>query len=788
MFRSYIKTAVQNLMRAKVFTAINITGFAIGICAVIFMLHYIQFNLGYDKYHEKGDRIFRVSVIHATKWAADNDSHLYLSTIGEAMKKEFREVENFVRLQAPRPVSLMYSNKSYFIENVTYTDTSYFNIFSSKLLAGNRFTCLSTPNQIVLSKSTADKIFGGKNPIGEVVRNDNNEELTVSGIMEDSPENSDLRFGGIVSFSTLDKVKDNGFGWNGGNRFITYVLLKNSDLKQSVEAKFPSFMWEHINKEYSGLGVKDIPYLQPLNDIHTEYNEESKGLKTNIYMLSALALFILALACINFVNLFMSRAIKRNKEIGIRKILGASRKDIFFQFMSESLVLIIISTFIAILLCAAAMPFYNMFTRQDSSFAGIINIQLLSSTGLAILFVCFLSSFYPSLVLSSFQPAQIMNKSVLNKPGKLSLKGALVIFQFAISIALIICTFLISSQLDYMKTKDLGFDKENQVYIQLSNAKMQTSCENIKAEIMKIGGVTGVSASSDVPGWGTSRNGYTPEDLNNSVMINFLDVDADFLKTYNIPLAAGRNFIAGSQADKESYLVNEAFVKKMNWSNPIGKEVRRGGVHRIIGVVKDFNFETLHDKIKPLIISNSQESSQYHRMVVNTKSSNIESVAASIEKVCGSFTGGQPVFMNYFDDAINSSYWREETFMALFGFFSMIAIMIAVLGILGLTLFAVEQKKKEIAIRKVLGASVKHISVLVSKQFTLWILLSNLIAWPAAYYFIRGWLSKFAYKADILLIYFIQAAVIALLIAWAIICYHTIKAAINNPVESLKYE
>jgi putative ABC transport system permease protein len=788
VFKNYLKTALRNLMRAKVFAAINIAGFAVGICAVIFILHYIQFHLSFNNYHEKADRIFRVSVISQIKGAADDDSYIFTSPIGEAMQKDFAEVESFVRTRTPRPANFTYNNQSYTIEDVTYADPSYFDIFTSQLVMGDRSSCLSAPYQIVLSKSTANKIFCGKNPVGQILSSNNNEYFTVSGVVEDAPKNSDLKFNGIISFATCYKLKNTYLGWNGGHQYITYVLLKNSSQKQSVEAKFPSFMWENINKDFASMGVKYVSYLQPLKDIHTEFNEDSKGLKTNIYIFSVVALFILALACINFINLFMSRAIKRNKEIGVRKVLGAGRKDVFVQFMSESFILIIISTITALLLCALTMPLYNRLTAQDFSFAGIFDLKLLGLTGIAMLLVCFLSAFYPSFVLSSFQPAQIMKKSVLNKPGRLTLKGSLVIFQFTISIALIICTFLINGQLDYIKTKALGFDKENQMIVPLAGAKMKAAYENIKAEMLKISGVKSVSASSEVPVNGFTSNGYFPEGFKNPVMINVVAADADYLSAYNIPIVAGRNFIGGSQADKDAYLVNEAFVKKMNWSNPIGKTVERDGRHQIVGVVKDFHFASLHDAIAPLIITSAPETGEYSCLTLKIKSSNLASVVGAIKDTYAGFSDGQPMDYTFLDESLNKVYKQEEIFREIFASFSGIAIVIALLGILGLTLFTVEQKKKEIAIRKVHGASISNISVLISKQFTMWILLANVIAWPSAYLFVKSWLNNFAYKADVSITHFIIAAVITLLIAWAIICYHTIKAAVNNPVESLKYE
>jgi len=789
MFENYLKTALRNLLQKKIFSLINISGFAIGICAVVFILHYVQFNLSYDDYHQNADRIFRVSVVSQIKGSDDFDSPVFTPPIGPAMLKDFPEIENYTRYRTARPENLIYNNNTYKIEDVAFAENTFFNLFSVEFISGNPSSCLSAPNQIALSKSTAGKIFGSENPIGKIISAENNENYTVTGVYEDAPKNSELRFNGIASFKTLYKnVNGNAMGWNGGHQYMTYVLLKKDSYKKSVEEKFPSFMWSNINKYFEGIGVKYSAYLQPLKDIHTEYSENAKGLKTNIMIFSIIALFIILLACINFINLFMARSIKRNKEIGIRKVLGAHRKDILYQFITESSLLIVVSAAVAVFLSAAALPVYNRFTGQEFTFLNLLNIKLIISALLAVGLLCLSAGFYPSFVLSSFQPAQIIKKPLFNRPGKITLKGALVVFQFAISIALIICTLLINNQLDYIKEKELGFDKENQICISLSGRRMKAEYGSMKAEMLKIKGVVNAAVSSGIPVNGFTSNGYSPEGFQNPIMINVVDAEPDFLKTYNIPLITGRNFFPESLADKDAYLVNEAFARKMNWKDPVGKEIERNGIHTIIGVVKDFNFASLHDRIAPLIITCNPEMGEYDYMTVKIKSPELISVISSIRNVYNSFSDGMPMDYTFIDESLQKVYEQESIFREIFTCFAFIAVVIALLGILGLTLFAVERKKKEIAIRKALGAKIAGITLLISKQFSLWIILANIIAWPAAYYFIKKWLADYAYTAEISFLSFILAAAGVFVISLIIICFYIIRAAINNPVESLKYE
>lgn len=788
MLKNYFSTALRNLFRSKVFALINIFGFAIGICSVILILHYIQFHTSFDYFHKEGDKIFRVSVVSERKGIAESDSYVFIPPLGPAMQKDLPDVKDYVRIRTPRPVTFLYNNQSFRVDDVIYADSTFFNFFSFELITGNQNLCLANPFQIVLNKTFAEKIFGLSNPIGKTISSNDGVQFTVTGIVQGAPKNSHIQFGAIIPFSTLYRNPNNFMGWNGGNQYITYVKLKDASFKQNVEAKFPDFMWGYINKDLSQIGVKFKPYLQPLSEIHLKYNPDSKNIKTNIYIFSVIAGFIMLLACVNFINLFTSMSSRRNREVGIRKVLGANRSDIVKQFMLESFLLIGISTVIAVIFCALALPVYNRWTHQDFNYLAIFDYKLFFSSGIAILLTCLLAGFYPSFVLSSYQPVQIIRKTVFNNPKGITLRSILVVFQFIISVALITSTLLISSQLDFIKNKELGFDKESQLIVPLSSNQLRTSCESVKNEILNVAGVVGVAASSDVPMNGFAINGYFPEGMTSPMMINVVDVDADFLSTYNIPVTEGRNFIKGSEVDKTSYLVNESFVKKMNWKNPLGKQVTRNGVHSIIGVVKDFHFASLHDAIAPLIITNAPWQNQFGVLTIKLKIANLSATLNTIKNVWMKFSQGQPFDYSFLDEELNKVYRDEQIFREMFFYFSSIAIVIALMGLFGLTLFTMEQKRKEIAVRKVHGANISQVTALISKQFAKWILVANLFAWPAAYFFIKDWLNDFAYRINISVYYFILSALITLFIASLTIGYHTIKAANANPVESLRYE
>ncbi len=788
MIKNYFSTALRNLFRSKVFALINIFGFAVGICAVILILHYVQFHTSFDNFHKEGEKIFRVSVVSERKGITEDDSHTFVAPIGPAMQKDLPDVKDYVRIRTPRTAFFLYNNLSFRVEDVAYADSTFFNFFSFELLTGSQRSCLANPFQIVLNKTAAEKIFGVSNPVGRTLNSNDGVQFTVSGVVQDPPKNSHIQFGAIISFSTLYRNPNNFMGWDGGNQYLTYIKLNDMSFKQNVEAKFPDFMWGYINKDLAQIGVKYKPYLQPLNDIHLKYNYDSQNIKTNIYIFSIIAGFILLLACVNFVTLFTSMSSRRNREVGIRKVLGANRNDIIKQFMMESFLLIGISSVLAVMLCGLTLPVYNKWTHQNFNFVNIFDYKLLFSSGIAVLLTCFLAGFYPSFILSSFQPVQIIKKIIYINPKGISLRSILVVFQFVISIALISSTLLINSQLNFIKNKELGFDKENQLFAPLNSNQLRTSYESLKNEILNTAGVITVGASSEIPMNGFAINGYFPEGMKSPMMINVLDADADFLSTYNIPVTEGRNFIKGSEVDKTSYLVNEAFAKKMNWQNPLGKQITRNGLHTIIGVVKDFHFASLHDAIAPLIITNAPWQNQFDFLTIKLKTANLSATLDAIKNIWIKFSQDQPFNYSFLDEELDKVYRDEQIFREMFFYFSSIAIVIALMGLFGLTLFTMEQKRKEIAVRKVHGANISQVTALISKQFAKWILIANLFAWPIAYFFIKDWLDDFAYRINISVFYFILSALITLIIALLTIGYHTIKAAKANPVEALRYE
>ncbi|MFQ5772606.1 MAG: ABC transporter permease, partial [bacterium] len=453
MFKNYFKIAYRNLLKFKAYTLTNVSGLAVGIAATILILLYIQFEISYDKFHEKADSIYRVSIVHKKEGKMELDSPVFTPPMGPAMARDFPEVENFVRITTRRVAYFNYKDRSIKVMGILHADSSFFDIFSFNLTAGNPRTALVEPYSIVLTKTTASQLFGSDNPVGKTIKLDNKDTYQITGVVDVPPANSHIQFTSLISFSTLYKDPNNFMDWNGGNQYIAYVKLVDSASPEDVERKFPDFMWKYINKQYANYGLKLEPYLQPFKEIHLHYNPYSDARRMNLYIFTAIALLILFIACINFINLATTRATKRAKEVGMRKVLGANKQHLIQQFLGESIIISIIALVFALLLVELLFPLYRELLNRNFDWG--IQINLLHVGGLLaiILFVGVVAGSYPALYLSSFQPVNSLKGVFKNKANKARARNVLVVLQFAISITLIFCTILINSQLNFVKSK-----------------------------------------------------------------------------------------------------------------------------------------------------------------------------------------------------------------------------------------------------------------------------------------------------------------------------------------------
>ncbi|MCC6398734.1 MAG: ABC transporter permease, partial [Bacteroidetes bacterium] len=747
---------------------------------------FIQYERSYDGFHRHSDRLYRIGITHRKGMAVTGEGAEFTPPIGPAMKEEFAEVEEYVRVSTPRPVSLDAVGKQTGIGKAVFADSTFFTVFDFVLTHGDPRQALAAPFSLVLTETEAARIFGEENPLGKTVTIDNSGVYTVTGVAKDPPANSDVQFEALLSFSTLYRIPGLYLDWNGGNQYITYVLLgEHIDLPR-LEAKFPALLWKHINKELSGLGVSIEARLHPIADLRLYHNPGSGALRTNLVVAGAVALLILFIACVNFVNLTTSQALPRAREVGIRKVLGASRGGIIAQFLAESLVVSAVAALLALFFVDLVVGEVGSFMGQPLTVSSLLSPASLAIAVGVILTVAIAGGIYPAMALSSISPAESL------KGGGVLLRSAarnvLVTLQFAVAIGLGSATLVVAEQLHFVKSKELGFHKDQVLVLPLLGDESQRKCDVLKSAFATIPGVEGVTASSEVPHNGFTSNGYFPEGSTSPMMIHVVDVDDDFFKVYGLEIVRGRGFVRNLPADGNAILINETLFRALGWEEPLQKFMRRGGDHPIIGVVKDFHFAALHDRIEPLIMTRKPWADRFSVLSVRMNTADVRGTVAAVREAWIRIVPLNAFSYYFLDEAYDQVYRREERFQTMLYWGSGLAMVIATIGLLSLVALSVRQRTKEIGIRKVLGSSSGGIVVLMAKDYTKLLGGANLIAWPAAGYFIERWLERFAYHITLPWWTFLAAGGVAALIALTAVSLQSLRAALANPVKSLRYE
>ena len=788
MFKNYLLMALRNLKKHRTYTLINIFGLAIGLSAFILILLYLQFEISYDRFHENTDSIYRVCIRKLQEGRLEGESHIFTPPIGPDMKNEFPEVEDFVRLSTLRTAYLNVENEAFRVDRICYASPSIFEVFSFELKSGKSPSTLVDPFSIVLTELTAARIFGSRDPVGKTVQIGPEDLYKVTGIVENPPSNSSIQFNALISFSTLYARPIMHMDWNGGNQIITYVKLGKNATASAVEKKFPDFLWRNINERIAPYGWKNEAYLQPLKKIHFYHDEGSRTALVNFYTFSAVAVFILLIACINFVNLTTARAARRAREVGIRKVIGAYRKNLIRQFLGESVVMTALAFGAGIGFAFILTPVYNQLLNRALNPIRLINLASVLEFFFLILLVGIVSGVYPAFHLSSFQPVKTLKGVSDSAKGKKTFRSTLVVIQFMISVTLVICTLLVRNQIRFIKKAELGYDKENMVIIPLADQDLRTKTEEMRSELLSLPGIVQAAASSDVPHRGFTSNGYIPEGYSHSIMIHALDADEHFLETYGIELVKGRNFSREFATDRSAYLINESLARQLGWSDPLGKTIRRNGDRKVIGVVKDFQYATLHYAVEPLLITNTPWRNEFDYMSVKINTGNIPGVLDSIEKVYKKFSPLISFEYFFLDEAFDRLYRSEERFEKIFQYFSLLAIFIALLGLFSLSAYSAQQRSKEIGIRKVLGATVPQIFFLFSRETIFLIIAANALAFPVAFFVIQKWLGNFAYRNSISVWAFVLAFVGTMAAAFATIGYQSVKASLKKPADELRSE
>lgn len=799
MFINYLKTAFRNLLRNKVYSLINISGLAIGIAACLLIFLYIITEFSYDKFHEKADRIYRVAINGEISGSFFNVA-VSSAAMAEPIVRDFPEVVDAVRLNdVSQTVYFTYNDKKYFEEGMIYADSSFFDIFSYDVLNGDLKTALNEPYSLVLTEEIARKYFGKENPIGKIIKLNDKQNYKVTAVIADPPQNAHFHFKIVSSFSTLYKEhgKENYESW-GSLSLLTYILLADGASPEDFEKKLPAFFLKYM-EDLQTLDVKFEAFLQPITSIHLHSNlmaeAEANSSMSYIYTFSAIAIFILLIACINYMNLTTARSIKRAREVGLRKVVGALKKQLIFQFICESIILSLIGFIIALILVEAALPVFNDLTGQEFGLNLLSKWYFILGMIGMVLFVGFIAGSYPAFYLSSFQPIKVIKGSLSKSSGKSSLRNILVIIQFTVSIILIICTGVVYSQLQYIKSKKLGFDKEHIVVLPLRGERLRNKIEVIKSELLNLSCVDKVTASKSILGREIDGTGYIPEGFDeNSPWIIFTNsVDHDYVETMGMKLIKGRVFSKEFGTDTASIIINKTLMKKLGWEDPLGKKIIsfRETIEiplTIIGVIDDFHFQSLHDAVEPSLLSFNPSAMRF--LSVKLHPGNINSTLETLRAKWNELESSFPFDYFFLDQDLDRLYRADKRMGEIFIYFTIIAIFVACLGLFGLASYSAEQKTKEIGIRKAIGSSVSGIAFMLTKQFVKWILIANIIAWPVAYYYMDKWLDNFAYNIELSDFWwlFVASAVISFIIAVLTVVSQALRAATSNPVEALKYE
>ena len=819
MIKNYFKIAFRNLLKYKGYSFINILGLAIGIACCLLILLFVQDELNYDKYNEKADRIYRVAV-YGHLGTSEFNSAVSATPLAETLLRDYPEVETAVRLRSFGYPVVRYKDKVFSEERFYWADSTFFNVFTVEFIKGNPGKALVEPRNVVITESMMKKYFGDEEPIGKIINLNNKQDYKVTGVIKDFPENSHFHFDFLASLTNTNSAKRTEWLIND---WYTYIVLRTGSDPEDSEKMLDEVVNKYASPEITaaiGVPYKDLLskgnrykfYLQPLTDIHLrsdlEHEIEPNSSIAYVYIFSVIAVATLFIACINFINLSTARSSNRSKEIGIRKTLGSNRQQLIRQFLVETVLMSFMAVFFSVFLIELLLPSFNTLIGKHIEIKYLQKFYTIPALIVLALVVGIIAGIYPAFYLSSFNPIKIFRKDTV-RSSKSWLRNSLVITQFVISIILFIGTIVVYSQLQYIQNKKLGYTKEQVVVIQKTD-DIAANKESFMDELQNIPGVVSASNSHTIFGKEFGRTAYklSGSGENDNGFYWTMYADYNFAETYQIKMAEGRFYSKEFGSDSLGVVINEAAAKNLGIiGNAVGKEIypidNPGFKRQIIGVMKDFHFESLHQSIKPFIINLYPESSSgyipsnlsryvapgFGRYVsVRLTPGDYEKKIEAIKEVWYKFAGNQAFEYFFFDQEFAKIYRAEERTKIIASVFSGLAIFIACLGLLGLAAFTVEQRTKEVGIRKILGAKITSIIFLLLKEFIKWILVANLIAFPLAYFIMKRWLEDFAYRINIPFWSFIIGGFSALVLALITVSFLAIKAATANPVESLKYE
>ena len=806
MIKNYILIALRSAWRNKGYTFINLLGLAIGIASSIIILLFVLDEWSFDRHNEHYRDIYRIC-IRGKIQGNEIEAALSNAPIGATLKSDYPEVLEFTRLFTFDGDPIVRYEENVFIEeNFIYVDSTFFNVFTTPILRGNPATMLSRPHTVVLTSASAKKYFGDTDPVGQLLKVGQEErEYEVTGVVEGFPPNSHFQFDMLASMTSIYIAEVDQ--WLGNNNY-TYILLEEGTDPQSLESKFPALLEQHMGpqlEELLGMTIEEFTkagniygyFLQPLKKIHLESDLQFEinpgGSKTSVIVFSVIAVFLIIIASINFMNLATASAGKRATEVGIRKVAGALKSRLIWQFLTESFLTTLMALCLSVILVELFLPQFNMLADKSLTLSSIGALYLAAGLLVIGIFVGFASGSYPAFFLSSFKPVVVLKIGAMRGIRGSYLRSILVTFQFIITIVLFICTILVNRQMKYFNDKDLGFNKHNLVVIDRAHV-LEEGMEAFRQELLKNPSISQVSASSAVPGGLIGDNAYLPEGAgtDETHAINNIFTDWYFRDVYELEVIEGRWFREDNPTDSSALILNEAAVRALGFSDPLNKRLYttfgedNEEAQQIIGVVRDFNFQSLRQEIRPLIMRFL--GGRGYQLTVRIEGTKTAETLNYIENTWNSFMEQQPIHMTFLEDDLASLYSNEEKTAKVFSIFSVLAIFIAALGLLGLASFSAAQRTKEVGIRKAMGASITSVLVTLSREFIWLILIATLVAWPVGYFFMKDWLQDYPDRVQLDPMVFVISTLLAFIIASVTVVLRVYQAASSNPVNSLRYE
>lgn len=800
MINNYLTIALRNFRKQPGYTFLNIFGLTLGIASTLFILLYITEESRFDTHHVKADRIFRIS-----SDITEPDDHFRWSStqspLASTLKRDYPEVEEYVRFSGNGRTRLEYKEHFFFEEKVFLVDSTVCDVFTFHFIKGNPKTALKEPNSIALNRSVAKRIFGNSDPLGEVLKTPSGREYKVTGVYEDMPHHSHIIADVMISANSIPRLMNPTAGQWGGFNLYSYVLLKEGVNAETFAAKLPEVVDKHVATIFDEFDIKVKYELLPLKSIHLnstfEGEPEPVGQKSFLFIFGLVAFFILFIACINYMNLATARGTQRAMEVGIRKVLGSDRKQLIAQFLSESILFTLLSLVLSFLLVFLFLPTFNNTFELTLGRGLLLSKQvLLGALGVVVL-TGILGGSYPAFYLSAFEPIKVLKGSLTKGVGNPAFRKVLVTVQFAITIFMIVATGIIFDQMNFLRVKNLGFDKEHVLTFRLQGQQSRNKYPIIREKLLQHPKITSVGTSTTSPGRGFGKNLMNAEQSDGGMKqygIDLYGVDYDFFSTLGVELAAGRNFSTDFGTDTtNAVMINEAMVKRFGWEDPIGKKFQRGTndtlpIQLVVGVVKDFHQQSLYEPISPLLFFLGQNNANVHVRLDPQSPNELAQTILTVEKEWSTTFPNAPFEYDFVDASFMELYKTDQIRARIFTMFSVLMVLIACLGLLGLASFSAEQRTKEIGIRKVMGARTTDIFYLLTRDFVFLVCLATIPAFMVAWYFMTKWLETFAYHTNMNYILYFLAFFTVIIITILTTGYHALQVANANPIKALKHE